>query len=168
MIDEQGSASAKRWALRALTRRMHTVREIRTGLKKRGFQDSVIEEVLEQLVDLNYLDDAQFAQARLTRDLKQKGVAGTIIREVMEQCLTMDDELANARKAAEKKLRLLNSTGKTMGSKAREALYRHLSSKGFTADIVRAAVNDTMDTSTDNVNNITLQGTLSDMEEKLP
>lgn len=161
---------------------MHTVREIRTGLKKRGFQDSVIEEVLEQLVDLKYLDDAQFAQAwiqgrsavrlhgrlRLTRDLKQKGVAGKIIREVMEQCLTMDDELANARKAAEKKLRLLNSTGKNMGSKAREALYRHLSSKGFTADIVRAAVNDTMDTSTDNVNNITLQGTLSDMEEKLP
>ena len=40
------------------------------------------------------------------------------------------------------------------------ALYRHLGSKGFTADIVRAAVNATMDSSTDNIGNVALEETL--------
>jgi regulatory protein len=151
---------------------MHTVHEIRTGLKKRGFEHDVIEGVLTQFIDLKYLDDGQFAQSwissrsavrlhgrhRLARDLKQKGVSEEIVREAMERSLTLEDELTYARKAAEKKLRTLIAIGKTTGKasgkatgraakratgpKVRAALYRHLSSRGFTADVVRAALND--------------------------
>lgn len=168
MQREQGSAPARRWALRALTRRMHTVHEIRTGLKKRGFDHDVIEGVLAQFVELKYLDDGEFARSwiasrsavrlhgrfRLARDLKQKGVSEEIVRGAMERSLTLEDELTYARKAAEKKLRALKTTGKASGKatgraakratgqKARAALYRHLSSRGFTADVVRAALDD--------------------------
>ncbi len=164
MLDEKMSASARSWALRALTRRMHTVHEIRAGLQKRGFGQDVIENLLTQFIELKYLDDDQFAQSwissrsagrlhgrfRLARDLKQKGVSETIIREAMERSLTVEDELIYARKAAEKKVRTLIATGKITGKapggatglKARASLYRHLSSRGFTADVVRATLND--------------------------
>lgn len=145
-------ASARRWALRALTRRMHTVHEIRAGLKKRGFTAEVAEEVVAEMIRLKYVDDRQFAniwissrvavrlhgRLRLARDLKQKGVPEEIIREAMVQSLTVEEEVNCARKAAEKKVRTLRSGG----VKARAALYRHLSSRGFTADVVRAAMAD--------------------------
>jgi regulatory protein len=129
---------------------MHTVHEIRAGLKKRGFRAEVAEEVVAEMVRLKYVDDRQFAniwissrvavrlhgRLRLARDLKQKGVPEEIIREAMVQSLTVEEEVNCARKAAEKKARTLRSRG----VKARAALYRHLSSRGFTADVVRAAL----------------------------
>ncbi len=144
--------SARRWALRALTRRMHTVHEIRAGLKKRGFPAEVVEEVVAEMVRLKYVDDRQFAKIwissrvavrlhgrlRLARDLKQKGVPEEIIREAMVQSLTVEEDVNCARKAAEKKARTLRSEG----VKARAALYRYLSSRGFTADVVRTALAD--------------------------
>ncbi|MDF1535506.1 MAG: regulatory protein RecX [bacterium] len=146
------AASARRWALQALTRRMHTTREIRTGLERRGFDRDVIDGVVAGLVRLKYVDDRQFAEVwissrsalrlhgrlRLARDLKQKGVSEKLIREAMELSLTVEAELEFARKAAEKKVRNLRSAG----PRARAALYRHLSSRGFTADVVRAVLDD--------------------------
>jgi SOS response regulatory protein OraA/RecX len=160
---------------------MHTVHEIRAGLQKRGFGQDVIENLLTQFIELKYLDDDQFAQSwissrsagrlhgrfRLARDLKQKGVSETIISEAMERSLTVEDELIYARKAAEKKVRTLIATGIATGKitgkasggatrlKARASLYRHLSSRGFTADVVRATLND-----------VDIKETLRDIEEK--
>ena len=152
MQPREDAVPARRWALRALTRRMHTVHEIRAGLKKRGFDRDIIEGVIAEFVRLQYLNDRQFAivwissrsagrlhgRLRLARDLKQKGVSEEIIREAMGQSLTPEEELSCARKAADKKVRTL----RTAGLKARAALYRHLSSRGFTADVVRAALDD--------------------------
>ena len=154
MNQEQDRSSAWRWALRALTRRMHTVHEIQTGLRKRGFHQEVIESVVDELLVLKYLDDQQFAQTwissrsatrlhgrlRLARDLKQKGVSEVVVQDAMDRSLTADEELAYARKAAEKKARALRTAGKATGLKARAALYRHLSSRGFTGNVVHAAL----------------------------
>ena len=156
MDREQDRSSAWRWALRALTRRMHTVHEIHAGLRKRGFHQDVIESVVAELLVLKYLDDQLFAQTwissrsatrlhgrlRLARDLKQKGVPENIVEDAMGRSLTVEEELAHARKAAEKKVRTLRAGGKATGYKARAALYRHLSSRGFTGDVVRAALDE--------------------------
>ena len=159
----QGSnKSARQWALRALGRRMHTVYEIRTALSKRGFADDVIEAVVEELARQGYIDDLNFAQIwvasrsvhqlhgrfRLLKDLRQKGIPDEITESVLRDSFPEKDEVAIAIKAAEKKLRALRSSGRsvgraagrTTGAKGRDAIYRHLRSKGFTTRVIGLAM----------------------------
>ena len=155
--------SARQWALRALGRRMHTVYEIRAALSKRDFAEDVVESVVEGLARQGYIDDLNFTQIwvasrsvnqlhgrlRLLKDLRQKGIPDEIIESVLRDSFPDEDEAAVAIKAAEKKLRVLRSSGKsigrvagkTSGIKGREALYRHLRSRGFTTRAISLAMN---------------------------
>ena len=49
-------------AMLYLSRRMHSRAELRRKLLKSEFADPVIEVTLQRLTDLNYIDDAEFAQ----------------------------------------------------------------------------------------------------------
>ena len=151
--------SARQWALRALGRRMHTVYEIRTALSNRDFAEDIVESVVEELARQGYIDDLDFAQIwvasrsvnqlhgrlRLLKDLRQKGIPDEIIESVLRDSFPDENEAAVAIKAAEKKLRVLRSSGRTAGKatgvKGREALYRHLRSKGFTTRAISLAMN---------------------------
>ena len=151
--------SARQWALRALGRRMHTVYEIRAALSKREFAENVVESVVEELARQGYIDDLNFTQIwvasrsvnqlhgrlRLLKDLRQKGIPDEIIESVLRDSFPDENEAAVAIKAAEKKLRVLRSSGRTAGKatgvKGREALYRHLRSRGFTTRAISLAMN---------------------------
>jgi SOS response regulatory protein OraA/RecX len=155
--------SARQWALRALGRRMHTVYEIRAALSKREFAENVVESVVEELARQGYIDDLNFTQIwvasrsvnqlhgrlRLLKDLKQKGIPDEMIESVLRDSFLDEDEAAIAIKAAEKKLRVLRSSGRSIGgaagkatgAKGREALYRHLRSRGFTTRAISLAMN---------------------------
>lgn len=142
--------SAMRWALRALGRRMHTAYEIRESLRKRGFGEDVVGSVVEELSGQGYIDDHQFTRTwvksrsehqlhgrlRLLRDLRRKGVPDEIAESVLADALPEEDEVAIAVRAARKKQRTLNKTG----IQGRDALYRHLSSRGFTAGVISLAL----------------------------
>lgn len=161
-MTQSDSKSARQWALRALGRRMHTAYEIRAALSRRGFADDVVRNVVEELARQGYIDDLQFAQVwvtsrsanqlhgrlRLQRDLRQKGVPDEIAESVLRDSLPDEDEVAFAIKAAEKKLRALRSSGRSIGRtagkatgiKGRDALYRHLRSRGFTTRVISLAL----------------------------
>ena len=161
-MTQSDSKSARQWALRALGRRMHTAYEIRAALSRRGFADDVIGSVVDELARQGYIDDLQFAQVwvtsrsvhqlhgrlRLQRDLRQKGVPDDIAESVLRDSLPDEDEVALAIKAAEKKLRALRSSGRSIGRtagkatgiKGRDALYRHLRSRGFTTRVISLAM----------------------------
>ena len=157
-MTQSDSKSARQWALRALGRRMHTAYEIRAALSRRGFADDVVGSVVEELARKGYIDDLQFAQVwvtsrsvhqlhgrlRLQRDLRQKGVPDDIAESVLRDSLPDEDEVAIAIKAAEKKLRTMRSIGRTAGratgAKGRDALYRHLRSRGFTTRVISLAM----------------------------
>jgi regulatory protein len=142
--------SARQWALRALGRRMHTVYEISVSLSKRGFADDVVENLVEELAGQGYIDDLNFARMwvasrsahqfhgrlRLLKDLRQKGIPDEIIDSVLGESCSDKDEAVVAIKAIEKKRRTL----KTTGAKGRDALYRHLRSKGFTTRAISLAM----------------------------
>jgi regulatory protein len=141
---------------------MHTAYEIRAALSRRGFADDVVRNVVEELARQGYIDDLQFAQVwvtsrsanqlhgrlRLQRDLRQKGVPDEIAESVLRDSLPDEDEVAFAIKAAEKKLRALRSSGRSIGRtagkatgiKGRDALYRHLRSRGFTTRVISLAL----------------------------
>jgi SOS response regulatory protein OraA/RecX len=137
---------------------MHTAYEIRAALSRRGFGDDVVRSVVEELARQGYIDDLQFAQVwvtsrsvhqfhgrlRLQRDLRQKGVPDEIAESVLKDSLPDEDEVAIAIKAAERKLRTMRSIGRgdgrATGIKGRDALYRHLRSRGFTTRVISLAM----------------------------
>ncbi len=152
--------SARQWALRALGRRMHTAYEIRAALSRRGYTDDVAGSVVDEMARRGYIDDLQFAwvwvksrsahqfhgRLRLLRDLRQKGIPDEMAESVIKDSLPDEDEVAIAKKAAERKLRTMRSTGRaadrSRGKKGREALYRHLRSRGFPTRVISLAMAD--------------------------
>ena len=146
--------SARQWALKALGRRMHTTHEVRTALSKRGYEIDTVGSVLEELGRQGYIDDLHFTRVwvtsrsanqlhgrlRLLRDLRQKGVPDEMVESVIRESLPDEEEAAIAIKAAEKKHRTMRAAGRVSGTKSRDALYRHLRSRGFTTRAISLAM----------------------------
>jgi regulatory protein len=142
--------TAKQWAIKALTRRMHTVREIEKGLSRRGWSPETIQGVLDSLGALGYLDDAKFAEVwvttrserrlhgplRLLADLRARGVEDEAAEAAVRNHLPPSKEVELARRAAARKKATLRETG----IRATAALHRHLRSRGFSPDAIREAL----------------------------
>jgi regulatory protein len=99
-------------AIKYLSYRIRSEREVSDNLKKHNFSDEVIQAVLERLRRLQLVDDRQFAQVwvenrnefrprgqrALRMELRQKGIDDHIISEVLEDL----DEETLAHQAAAK------------------------------------------------------------------
>jgi|HigsolmetaAR203D_1030402.scaffolds.fasta_scaffold00515_23 regulatory protein len=85
-------------AVRWLAIRSRTELEVRRRLEDRGFPADVIEDVMDKLNDLNYLNDQQFAERyvrnrlqqkvgriRIAMELKQRGVEGELLSAALEE-----------------------------------------------------------------------------------
>ena len=145
--------SGREWALKALARRMHTVREIERGLALRGCASDAIRDILENLKKLGYLDDARFSEVwvsgrsevrlqgplRLLRDLRVKGVEEETAREAIRRLLPRSREVELARRAALKKRRTMRESG----IRAAAAMQRHLRARGFSPEVVHTVVSET-------------------------
>jgi regulatory protein len=106
-------------AFRYLSYRPRSEFELKMHLRKRGFNDSSIQDVLLRLKEQGLLDDLAFAQfwkenresfsprsrMMLQRELRQKGVAPYIVAEIADG---MDEE-ASAYRAAQRKVKKLAS-----------------------------------------------------------
>ena len=93
-------------SLRLLTRRDHSVAELRRKLALRGYAPATVETVLDRLTRLGYLDDRRFATLwaeaalrggkgvgpRLRQELQRRGVASELIAETLEQLASEHDE----------------------------------------------------------------------------
>lgn len=108
---------AKDSAYRLISLRPRSIAEIQQRLRKKGYDADVIEQVIDRLVDLDFLNDETFAQfwveqrdtfkprshMALRQELQQKGID----RSIIDEALTASDETVAARAAAEKKARQL-------------------------------------------------------------
>ncbi|QTA88139.1 regulatory protein RecX [Desulfonema magnum] len=134
-------------AVRLLSRRNHTKYEIRQKLKQRGFVAEVITKVISECEQFNYINDEQTAQyylrelqtkgyglRRIRFSMKKKGLNEELISNILEDHHTDADELENARRSLEKKLRTLNR--EKDARKRKEKIYRFLYSKGFSASVI--------------------------------
>ncbi|MFC2017993.1 regulatory protein RecX [Chloroflexota bacterium] len=119
MTGEQVNQDCLNAALRYLSYRPRSEKEIKLCLNKRGFDDSSIESVLQSLREQLIVDDHAFARfwrhnresfsprsrALLQRELKEKGIAPHIIDEALDG---FDDEWS-AYMAAQKKMKAFAS-----------------------------------------------------------
>ena len=137
---------AKEDAFRLLSFRGRSEKEIEDRLRRKGYEEDLIAQVIASLRGNGYVDDVQFAQnwvaARgrtrgrraLAHELRQKGITGELAAETLQE--TRDDavELAAARAAAIKKV------GERPADHSREAQARlaaFLQRRGFGWDVVR-------------------------------
>lgn len=100
-----------------LTKRDYTEKEMYNKLKDVGYADSIIKQLLQFLVEKNFIDDARFAKNYILRRMKKvssykirqeltrKGVCQTIIKEELERNISNSDTIVLAISTTEKYLK---------------------------------------------------------------
>ena len=143
MEDHLQYKRARERALRLLALRGRSRAELRKKLAERDFTKSVIERVLENLVELGYLDDEAFAANRarhlavnrlygdrkIEEQLREKGVAREAAKAAIREVREEFPEIEGIALSAAKKLQGRSMDGLT--KKERLALARALQSKGY-------------------------------------
>ncbi|MCI3919500.1 RecX family transcriptional regulator [Paenibacillus sp. TRM 82003] len=139
-------------AIRWLGARPRTEKEVRMYLKRREYEDEVIDECVKRLAEQRYIDDERFSHALaeerlklqgkgkqwIKQELLQKGVDKGTVQETIGS-LDPEDETEAAVKLARKRWRSLAKEEDSAA--ARRKLYGYLARRGYSASAVRAAVN---------------------------
>jgi len=148
---------AKQKAFRLLAVRARSERELKSKLKEKGFDETVIGAVTERLRELRYLDDESFAEQwarnlgvnrllgdrRIILSLKEKGIPPPLIEQAITSLRSEVSETDAMRKLIRKKLKSQSIVILDAGEKGR--LARNLMAKGFPADLIYRMLNESDD-----------------------
>jgi regulatory protein len=135
-------------ALGALTRRAHSVFEMRNYLERRASDREAARRVLARLRQERLLDDARYAldfarhrararrqgPYRITRELRARGVPDQHIEAAVAQAFAETDETLLVRKLIERRMRSLRGA---FDSRKAASLYGSLLRSGFDAEMIR-------------------------------
>ncbi len=144
---------AKKAALRYLGYRDRSVQEMRAYLAKKEYSVKVIDEAVDYLCGLGYLDDARFSELyatsriqskgigrfRLRFELLNKGVSESLVDKVLGSLFEEVDEARLARDCAEKKMPAWKGLPVQT---VKRRLAGFLGRKGFDADTVYRTVKE--------------------------
>ncbi len=129
--------------------------ETRRRLLRLGYPEALVDQVVAQLIELDYLDDAEFArlwvesrdrarprgEAALRRELVLKGVAREVIDEVLSARVTSSGEeadVAAARSLLDRKRAQLEREPEPR--RRRQKAYALLARHGFDPETCRVAI----------------------------
>ena len=118
VLKKEEQECANNYALKLLNFKMRTSNEIKKRMREKEYSDEVIENTIDYLNYLNYLDDREYTQKfirdksnlkkmgkeRIKRELYAKGVDDEMIKEELENIVDEDDEYETAMELAVKKL----------------------------------------------------------------
>lgn len=141
--------SAKTVALRSLSRRQRTEKEIRDKLRENEFADDEIQQTIEHLKSLGYLNDEQFARDYirhqlalrpkgkfvLTQKLLLLGVKKETIDAALNESFQETSQEAAALEAAQKFIKK-SSRSRDDPQKTKHKLAAFLTRRGFPWDVV--------------------------------
>ncbi len=150
ILFEDNKKEAFNKALDIISFKDNTTYEIRNKLYKKGYDDIIISDVLEKLKEYNFIDDNKYAQSyvnscltykkygknKIIYMLKQRGISSSIISNLN---FNNDLEFETAKNVFYKKL---SSLDKYDNNKKKEKLYRHLSSKGYSSEVIMKLLKD--------------------------
>lgn len=156
--------------LNYISSRPHSSNEVSQYIKKKIFlkpeikehigenQKEVINEILDYLQQKNYLNDIEFATwltsqrnngkspksfSHIKAELKSKGISNEIIENISISA-NQSDEVEKAKILAEKKFNQLKRRNKN-SIEIKQALYIHLSQKGFSWETIQPIVDTYID-----------------------
>ena len=146
-------------ALRFLSFRSRSGKEVRDNLLKKNAPYEIIEQIISWLLDHKFIDDEEFARRFIEQriklrprgmrvikmELKQKGISQKIIEEItVKNEGEEDDELAMARRIVEKKIMKYKGLEK---KDIYQKLGSHLASKGFNWDTIKQSIDSCINNS---------------------
>ena len=119
--------------------------EVKKYLKKKGFEDDIIEFVINKLLDYHFVDDNDYAKnyiksktskngkIKLKFCLKQKGVSEEIINNCIEE---YSKDTISVYDVANKYLK-----NKELNKETKQKAYRYLSSRGYSSEDILSCLN---------------------------
>lgn len=146
-IERDGVGKVVTKALGYVSRRPHSEAELRTKLAKKDYDEAYIDEALERLNQLGYLDDEAFARQwvdergrqrgkrLLQMELRRKGVADGIIEQVLAE--DSSDEVSQARDLVAKRLSRLSGQPPAV---VRRRLTDYLARRGYSYEVISRAL----------------------------
>lgn len=149
--DEAEEGKVYNHVLRFATLRPRSEKEIKLWFRRKKVLPAVGEAVFNRLKNLDLVDDEKFAKwwaeqraefrqksrRMLSMELRQKGVSRDVIEKVLAE-VDIPDEIALARKAAEKKLRTLRGDFEEQRKKLSEFLAR----RGFNWSTIKQVIDE--------------------------
>jgi regulatory protein len=140
-------------AMRFIEKRMQSRRELEQKLTRQEYGPAIIQSVIEQLIEMNYVNDARFAESRAESaatykhhgpnrarmELAKKGVDRETARRAVEEVYEGRDTMATARELAKKKMK---SLARLEPHVARRRLMGMLLRRGFTFDTIKPVIDE--------------------------
>ena len=147
MHDPELFKKAKAHAFRFLSYRDRSHWELAQYLKKKEYSHPVIQQTLDYLTELNYINDQQFAlqwsqfkikknkigRSRLYMELSSKGIDKAIIKKTLNAIYEDNPEKDLAEQCARKKWVSLKGIEK---EKKKRRLVQFMQRRGFSSDII--------------------------------
>lgn len=135
------------YALFLLGIRLYTEGEIRQKMSRRGYATEVIDDVIGQLKNLNYVDDARFAETlidgfkrfktygyyMIKKKMMEKRLPKELIEKSLDDYLSIQEELIVAKKYLRKE-NIVFTEGQDF--KQRQKIAYKLKTRGFRSEIV--------------------------------
>ncbi|MDI6784571.1 MAG: regulatory protein RecX [bacterium] len=152
ILEQEEYQRAKQYLFRLLSRRLYSCAEVRKKLNARGYEPDLIEKVITEFINQEWLDDTQFATlwvesrirfkprgiALIRRELNQKGLEKEIINEVLAKYTDSKAEFDRAIAALKKKK---NYTTEKDALKRKRKIYSYLARRGFSIDTIEQVLN---------------------------
>jgi regulatory protein len=150
LVEENQLFHLKQKAFRYLGRRLHSSYELKLKLKRKGYKQELIEQVIEELINGNYVNDYEFAslfadenignklwgRKKLEAELFKKGIDRNIISQIINEKFSTGSELDQALELGRKKIKSLLSRG-IDNEKLKIRLVSFLLTKGYDYEISR-------------------------------
>ena len=148
---------AKQRAFTYLAHKPRTEEEVRRKLRKQDLGRRVINEVVDRLYELDYLDDEQYAAdyahnrfsnkgygpIRIERELIKRGIDRHLAERAVAEFFEEESEIEMAREQAKKKWSRV--AGEPDIRKQKRKLFGYLQRRGFTPDIIYRIVDELVD-----------------------
>jgi len=153
MGDDLLFEKAKQKAFRLLSVRSRSIKELRLKLKERGFEETVVNNVIDRLLELKYLDDEAFAKGwarnlavnrlwgnrKIEISLLEKGIS----RELVDKAIARAREEIEERDAIEKlvekkcgKAVASEENARFISAKEKGRLIRNLMGRSFPLELI--------------------------------
>jgi len=140
-------------AMKYLSGRLHSAAELKRKLLRQEYSPAMIDEILEELKRLGYIDDARFAKTkalsaaqhkhhgprRAMVELMKAGVKKDVAQGAVGEVYESNDNVAEARRLAEKQVERLKKLEPPL---ARRRLIGMLSRRGFDYDCIKPVVEE--------------------------
>src|SRR5262245_13091513 len=129
-------------ALQKLTRRPYAIVELKRQLLKYSEDETLIDSIIQQLIQRGYLDDRKLAEAfvqsgfeqklrgrsRIEEELAARGVDPKLVRNALQEHFPTSEEPGQLSRALERKLKTLTPP---LHTKSLSRLYNYLLRQGF-------------------------------------